>query len=580
MSARARVRRRVLLGGIAILAGALALAAHAFGVLEGLELSSVDARFGLRGERKPPDDIVIVALDDVTFSDLGRRPGPLPRSTHARVIDRLHRDGAELVAYDITFTGKTSPRQDRALLSAIQRSGPVLLATSKRTATGEAAITWGADTVRRAGGHIGATGITPDSDGELRRIDYALEGIPTFAVEAAGFPLASERFDQPAWIDFRGGPSTFGVYSLSDVLAGRLKRDTFEGKTVIVGATDPVLQDRHPTPPRGELMAGPEIQANAIATVREGLPLKDVPSWVNAVLALVLACAAPALALRFGLLATAASSIVVLAAFLVVAQLAFNAGHIIDVTYPLLALAIGASGTFAVDYLSVSAERRRTRNLFTRFAPADTVDQLLQRADDDLRLGGTELDATVLFADLRGFTAFAELLPAAQVLDVLNHYLEHMSEAIREFGGTVVSYMGDGIMAVFGAPIEQPDHADRALRAAKQMIQRRLPAFNGWLNDHGLEHEFSMGIGLASGPVMSGNVGSEWRLEYAAVGDTTNLAARLEALAKDSGHSILVSASTRARLASQDKLIEVGERSIPGRQTPHVVWAVDSSFPR
>ncbi len=119
--------------------------------------------------------------------------------------------------------------------------------------------------------------------------------------------------------------------------------------------------------------------------------------------------------------------------------------------------------------------------MFSRFVPENVVDEVLARADEGLRLGGVEREATVMFTDLRGFTSFAESMGPEQVIDVLNQYLSEMSDAIMDHGGTLVAYMGDGIMAVFGAPIEQDDHADRALAAAREMLEVRLERFNEWM---------------------------------------------------------------------------------------------------
>ena len=134
------------------------------------------------------------------------------------------------------------------------------------------------------------------------------------------------------------------------------------------------------------------------------------------------------------------------------------------------------------------------------------------------------------------------------MIDVVNCYLNEMTEAILDAGGTLISYMGDGIMAIFGAPLEQDDHADRALRAAREMIGPRLDRFNEWLAEQGFDHRFAMGVGLNSGIVMAGNVGSEQRVEYTAIGDTTNTASRLEGMTKDSEAMLFVSATTRERM--------------------------------
>jgi adenylate cyclase len=220
-------------------------------------------------------------------------------------------------------------------------------------------------------------------------------------------------------------------------------------------------------------------------------------------------------------------------------------------------------------------ERARVRDIFSRFVPEHVVDEVLRRTDDDLRLGGVTLDGTVMFGDLRDFTAFAERLPADTVIEVLNRYVSAMSDAILDNGGTLVAYMGDGIMAVFGAPIEMAAHADCAVAAAREMLQSRLPSFNDWLKENGLGDGFRMGIGLSSGPIMSGTVGSERRLEYTTVGDTTNTAARLEAMTKDTPHSVFIADSTRRSLQRPvEDLVFVGELHVRGRRSKVRLWTL------
>jgi adenylate cyclase len=162
-----------------------------------------------------------------------------------------------------------------------------------------------------------------------------------------------------------------------------------------------------------------------------------------------------------------------------------------------------------------------------------------------------------------------------QVIEVLNQYLSAMSDAILDHGGTLVAYMGDGIMAVFGAPIEQDDHADRAVAAAREMLAVRLPRFNEWMRSQGLGEGFRMGIGLNSGRVMSGNVGSERRVEYAAVGDTTNTAARIEGMTKGTPHQLLIADSTRSLLEEGDSSLRyVDEFEVRGREAKIKLWTL------
>jgi adenylate cyclase len=223
-------------------------------------------------------------------------------------------------------------------------------------------------------------------------------------------------------------------------------------------------------------------------------------------------------------------------------------------------------------------EQERVRGVFSRFLPEHVVDDVLERADADLRLGGSRDVGTVMFTDLRGFTAFSEVTPPHGVIELLNDYFGEMIDAIFAHGGTLVGYRGDGVLAVFGAPIELDDHADRALAAAREMLEIRLLRFNRRVREHGLGDGFAMGIGLNSGPFMSGNVGSARRLEYTVHGDTVNTAARLQEMTKSTRHPLLVSESAReALLRPPGDLAFVGEFEVRGRQSTIRLWTLGSS---
>jgi adenylate cyclase len=223
-------------------------------------------------------------------------------------------------------------------------------------------------------------------------------------------------------------------------------------------------------------------------------------------------------------------------------------------------------------------EQERVRGVFSRFVPEHVVEDVLARADADLRLGGSRDLGTVMFTDLRGFTAFSESTPPQRVIEVLNEYFGEMIDAIFEHEGTLVGYRGDGILAVFGAPIEIDDHADRALAAAREMLDLRLPRFNDWLRDRRLGDGFAIGIGLNTGHFMSGNVGSTRRLEYTVHGDTVNTAARLEEMTKSARRSILIAESTRAALRSTpEDLAYVGEFEVRGRRSTIRLWTLASA---
>jgi adenylate cyclase len=185
----------------------------------------------------------------------------------------------------------------------------------------------------------------------------------------------------------------------------------------------------------------------------------------------------------------------------------------------------------------------------------------------------------VLFTDLRGFTTFSEKLEAAEVIDLLNRYLAVMTDVVLAHGGTLMSFTGDGFMAVFGAPLEQADHADRAAAAALEMLETHLPVFNEWLSGEGFDKGFKMGIGINTGPFMAGNVGSEQRLEYTAIGDTINTASRIEGMTKGTPYALFLADATRDALTEPlEDLAEVGELPVRGRSQPIKLWSIQRPY--
>ena len=223
-------------------------------------------------------------------------------------------------------------------------------------------------------------------------------------------------------------------------------------------------------------------------------------------------------------------------------------------------------------------ERARVRDVFSRFLPEHVVDDVLARTDEDLRLGGVRSVGTVMFTDLRGFTTFSEGRPPELVIEVLNRYFDETSDSILAHGGTLVAYRGDGFLAAFGAPIEVEDHADRALATARDIADVRLPRFNEWLRGQGVDEEIRLGVGLNSGPFMSGNVGSPRRLEYTVHGDTVNTASRIEGMTKTVGTPILLAQSTRDALVRPPHDLDfLGQFEVRGRKSAVALWTLSAS---
>jgi adenylate cyclase len=588
-----RRRLRVaLIVAIGVLGAAVGLVIYTTGAVDGLEDRTVDARFAVRGERDPPGDVVVVAIDEQTLAELGLQ-WPYPRSVHAEAIRRLTRDGARVIAYDIQFSEPTTPfndsdaavfaaeDEDLALQDAITASRRVVLGTGEVGLNGEPNILFSDERLRKARAGVGNVNFSIGSDAAFRRLPYAIDGLRTFAVvvaeKALGEPVGREGFgDGGAWIDYHGPPGTVVTTPFSELLDGRTPAAAFRDRVVVVGATAAVLQDVHSTSIGGGPMPGPEINANAIATLTDGVPLRDVPTWLGALMIVILAAVATVGGLRRSALWSVIPALVLLVLLAVGAQIAFSAGRVIPVVAPAVALVVAGLGALAVNFAVVERERGRLRTEFARFVPASVVGDVMEQAGDGQRLGGRRIYATVVFCDLRGFTARAERLPPEHVIEMLNEYLTLMSDAILDHGGTLVSYQGDGIMAVFGAPLELEDHADRAMAAVHEMLRERLPRLNAWVAERSVGEPFSIGIGVCTGPVMSGNVGSERRMEYAAVGDTTNTAARLQALTRETDHAVLVADATRAALTRPvPDLVPVGALDVRGRQVPAAVWTIE-----
>jgi adenylate cyclase len=578
-----RTIRVRLLALVALVAAAVACTIQATSALDRLELTTIDTRFELRGEQPAPSNLIVVAIDDKTFDELGERY-PFSRNRFAKVLEEVDAAEPALIVYDVQFTEQSDdPRADNRLIVASRRAGNVVFSTTEVGERGESNVFGGDEGLAFARATAGNGLLPEDPGGVFRRVPVQIDGLDTLAVAAVERLRRSVPRDRMAgkgaWIDYRGPGGHLARVSFSDVVQGEIPDDRFAGRIVVIGATAPSLQDTHPVSWPGGTMSGPEIHATAIDTLLRGAPLRTTGEGLDIAIAVVLALLAPLLGLLLrpwtGLVVALAAG----AAYAVAAQLLLGGGWIVPVVAPLAGLAVGFVGTVLVHWLTAAFERARTRDVFSRFVPDTVVDQVLARAteDGDPRLGGERMDATVLFSDLRGFTTFAEARDPEQVIEVLNRYLTGMSDAILDHEGTLVAYMGDGIMAVFGAPVAVPDHADRALAAARAML-RRLDEFNAWVRERGLGDGFKMGIGLHSGPVMSGNVGSARRLEYAAIGDTTNTAARLEGMTKGTPYQLFVSQPARDRLRDAPEQLEfVSELEVRGREHGIRVWGLRES---
>src|SRR5215210_5267702 len=388
MRRRATTRRlrRTMLAGVAAFAVAMVVLLDATNAFDRAELSTVDTRFEVRGERPVPKDVVVVGIDDVTFSELNQR-FPFKRRTFAKALARISRDRPRAIVYDVEFSEESDDIEgDNQLVIDTRRAGNVILSATEVGKRGRTKVFGGVEGQRYAKATIG-NGLLPEGDsGALRRLPYSIDGLRTLSVatveRVTHRPVDRSRMrGDGAWIDYSGPPGHMLYAPFSRVVRGQFKPGTFRNRIVVIGAVAPSLQDRHPTSwPAGE-MAGPEIHANAIDTLLRGLPLHDTGSLADLLIAIGLALLPALLGLRlrpFVALGIGAGAAV---AYVVVAQIEFGRGLILPVTVPIVGLAVALVGALLVHWLTASVERAQTRDLFSRFVPDSVVAQVLERAD-------------------------------------------------------------------------------------------------------------------------------------------------------------------------------------------------------
>ncbi len=370
-------RRRVLgLLAIGLLAAGAGLALRAGGLLSWLERDAVDARFSLRGDQRPPSDVVVVGIDNDSLGQLPRFP--FSRRLDARVLANLHAAGARLVVYDISFDRPTTPAADEALYEAAREAAPVVFATSLISPAGATQVLGGDANLASIGDRAAAADLVPDSDGVLRHMLTGVNGLPTVAAAVA--QEVTGRAPNPkqlngGWIDFRGPPGTMRELSFVQVLHGRFSHAAVGGKVVVVGATAPVLQDMHATA-AGSPMSGPEVQADAISTALENFSLRSPSGVVTVLLILMLAFLVPLSGVRLGTLGTCVAGLATLILWSLATQLSFDSGTVLNYSDPLAAIAFSAAGTVMLGIWADGRERRRLRDLFAADA-GGVVEQVL-----------------------------------------------------------------------------------------------------------------------------------------------------------------------------------------------------------
>ena len=264
------------------------------------------------------------------------------------------------------------------------------------------------------------------------------------------------------------------------------------------------------------------------------------------------------------------SAIVVLAVAWASVRL-FGPGAWMQLATPVLAVAFAMFGSTAYQYFVEGREKRQVKRTFSRFVSKDVYEQLV--ADPaSARLGGARRDMSVLFADIRGFTTFTERGQPEEVVSQLNEYLSRMVEVVFAHRGTVDKFVGDMVMALFGAPLADPDHADHAVEAALGMLDALKDQNARWAAEG--RPPLEIGVGMNSGDMVAGNIGSDTVMSYTVIGDAVNLGSRLESLNKEYGTRLIISESTRARLKGRYDMRPLGAVTVKGKSEPVNIFEV------
>lgn len=625
---RARSREKLVRAGLVGLgAFALSLVLYFLGIFEPLEWKAWDLRlhlFAVPGRADP--NIVILLIDQYSLDVYEKEQGlswPWPRQLYSAVIDYLRRGGARAVFFDLDFSAssRSGREDDEDFARAMARAGNVFLPIALSLAQ-ESYEEISADRLERfsfpdtslrnknlpravavsppvsplleACRGAGNVVFPPDGDGVFRRLPLAFF-FKTLVIPSA--PLALARFlekDKQGIFDelpldregrmilrYHGPVGTYSTYSMAaiinswaqieDGIEPQVSPKEFAGKVVLIGGSAPGLLDLRPTP-LSPVSPGVEIQAVALDNILHGDAIRSQPSSLFIgflfLLAFLTAIATTLLSrVGFQVLALLVSLVLPFGA----AWLAFRSGTWLDLVAPESVVVLSFLSASLLNYAFEGRQRRFIKNVFSHYLSPAVIDKVVANPSF-LRLGGERREVTSFFSDIAGFTSISEGLSPEELVRFLNMYLSEMTEIILASGGTLDKYEGDAIIAFWNAPLDQPDHALRACRAALS-CQARLAE----LRPHFIEtvgQPVTMRIGLNSGPAVVGNMGSERRFDYTAMGDTINLASRLEGACKLYQAFILAGEETYRLVRPAIVAREVDIIRVVGREKPVRVYEI------
>lgn len=534
--------------------------------------------------------IKIISIDEKTLEALGPF-GTWPRSTYAEILEILGEYPA-VVGFDIMLLGTIDEADDAIFTEALKERDNVVLASHLVYDT-KVEVTEDGDTYidhmhvsqvevpyTQDAAPVGYANTSADTDGTVRSylpvtlvegedgnvteytsLSYQiyLEYCESMGLEPIT-PVTDENGAQ--WIYYAGKPYDYESISLIDLLEGKIDARIFTDCIVLVGAYATGLQDQFTVPNSSNQMFGVEINANIIQSFLDGqypLPADRMAvSVIFSVIAMAMFAVLSKLHLKWGtVIFIVAEAMVVITGILLFTK----AGISIPGFYLVLMLFLDYVLALAGGYLYEWSKRRKIASVFRKYVAPQVVDDIMKSGKYKVELGGESRDIAVLFVDIRGFTPLSESLKPSEVVEILNEYLNLTTNAIFKNSGTLDKFIGDATMAVFNAPFDLEDYEYKAVCAAWDIVAGAKELEKKCLERFGKSVAF--GVGVNCGEAVVGNIGCNFRMDYTAIGDTVNTAARLESNAKRG--QVLISEHIYNRIKDRVQVQEIGEIPLKGK---------------
>lgn len=544
--------------------------------------------------------IKIIAIDEKTLQAYGDMK-TWNRSISAELVDKLYAQeeyAPSVMVFDIMYINETEEEADQRFAQSCKRAGSVVTAVNT---VYETQVTRQGDALVVDEGHIGMVeypyaalkesssygyaNTIQDKDGYIRyattEVKYEDEVIEALAVkvykifcEKQGItPVMPKVFNKNHFgFTFSGKSGAYETLSLVDVLDGKIAPQAFAGSIVFVGAYAPGMQDAYNVAiQKGAQMYGVEIHANILEALIEGKTNLPVSETVFGIIAAVMVGVFAVVCWKRKIVISTLAVILGIGANFVIGKFLYSQGMVINlILLPMMFLVTYAY--FLIEgYLSEVLRRRKVISAFKKYVAPQVVDEISKQGDFKIVLGGESREVAVLFVDIRGFTPMSESLEPEQVVEILNEYLQLTTESIFKNGGTLDKFIGDATMAVFNAPFDLEDYIYKAVCAARdiaagsQELEEKLRKRFG--------KTVSFGIGVNCGKAVVGNIGCDFRMDYTAIGDTVNTAARLESNAKPG--QILISEFIYEAVKDRIEVTEIGEIPLKGKSKGVFVYQVD-----